>query len=105
MGEGVAHIALNENPEGTKLKYIVDFSLKGKMAQIGSRLVMNVVQKLANEFFTEFSLNFMDEEQKQVASEVANQAAEARAVKRNTRLLAIVLILLAGGSAYWLMFA
>lgn len=58
MGEGIAHVKLLENPQGTELQYIVEFKVKGKLAQIGSRLIMNVIQKMSNAFFSKFAAHF-----------------------------------------------
>lgn len=58
IGEGIAHVKLLENSGGTLLKYTVEFKVKGKLAQIGSRLIMNVIQKMSNEFFSKFAAHF-----------------------------------------------
>ncbi len=58
MGEGIAEVSLIENDDGTQLKYSVDFKVQGKLAQIGSRLINNVIKKLSNEFFDRFAENF-----------------------------------------------
>lgn len=55
LGEGLAHVQLMDSSSGTRLFYAVEFKVKGKLAQIGSRLIMNVVQKLSKQFFDSFS--------------------------------------------------
>ena len=54
IGEAIARVNLIEESTGTKLKYEVEFKVKGKLAQIGSRLIMNVIQKLSRQFFESF---------------------------------------------------
>lgn len=54
MGEGLARVKLSEQENNTKLDYSVEFKVQGKLAQIGSRLLMNVIKKLSNEFFSRF---------------------------------------------------
>jgi carbon monoxide dehydrogenase subunit G len=54
MGEGLARVNLIEQEDNTRLEYSVEFKVQGKLAQIGSRLIMNVIQKLSNEFFSKF---------------------------------------------------
>jgi len=58
MGEGVAQVALLENEAGTQLNYSVELKVRGKLAQIGSRLINNTVKKLSNEFFDKFAAQF-----------------------------------------------
>ena len=54
IGEAIARVKLIDESPGTCLKYEVEFKVKGKLAQIGSRLIMNVIQKLSREFFASF---------------------------------------------------
>ena len=58
MGEGLARVSLTDHEGGTQLNYSVDFKVQGKLAQIGSRLINNVIKKLSNEFFDRFAENF-----------------------------------------------
>ncbi len=55
MASGGAFVKLDEEAEGTRLSYVVDARLGGKIAQIGSRLVKSSASKLAKQFFTRFS--------------------------------------------------
>ena len=52
---GTADVALVEVPEGTRLNYDVEGSIGGKLAQIGSRLVLAAARKTADRFFTKFN--------------------------------------------------
>ena len=58
MGEGLARVELLDQGNSTQLHYSVELKVKGKLAQIGSRLINNTVVKLSNEFFDAFAGRF-----------------------------------------------
>ena len=49
--KGQATIVLEEDGDATNLKYDVDISIGGKLAQLGSRIVEGTAKRLAGEFF------------------------------------------------------
>jgi len=51
FAKGGAKVELEDHPDGTKLKYTVDATVGGKLAQIGSRLIDSTAKKMANDFF------------------------------------------------------
>ena len=51
FGRGSADVSLEENDGGTRLTYTANFSVGGKLAQVGSRLVEGATRKIAEEFF------------------------------------------------------
>jgi len=55
FGRGAAHVTLTENDDGTLLTYSADFKVGGKLAQVGSRLVVGATKKTADDFFGTFS--------------------------------------------------
>ncbi len=55
FGRGSADVTLTENDDGTLLTYIADFKVGGKLAQVGSRLVLGATKKTADDFFGTFS--------------------------------------------------
>ena len=55
FGKGKADVQLVEKGEGTLLRYQAEFSVGGKLAQVGSRLVASTTKKLSNDFFNRFS--------------------------------------------------
>ncbi|MEM1232225.1 MAG: carbon monoxide dehydrogenase subunit G [Pseudomonadota bacterium] len=55
FGKGGADVTLEAEGEGTRLRYVVDASVGGKLAQIGSRLLDGAARKMADEFFATFS--------------------------------------------------
>lgn len=54
FAKGGAKVRLADDPAGTLLSYVVNASVGGKLAQIGSRLIDSTAKKLANDFFTTF---------------------------------------------------
>lgn len=52
---GGANVRLDTVEGGTELSYDVDASVKGKIAQLGARLIDATAAKLANEFFDNFA--------------------------------------------------
>ena len=54
FGKGGAHVTLTRQDDGTLLKYETTAEVGGKIAQIGSRLVMGAAKKTADDFFAKF---------------------------------------------------
>ena len=55
FGSGSAMVNLAEDNGGTLLQYDADFKVGGKLAQVGSRLVLGATKKTADDFFGTFS--------------------------------------------------
>ena len=55
FGRGSADVNLAGNDDGTLLSYTADFKVGGKLAQVGSRLVLGATKKTADDFFGKFS--------------------------------------------------
>ena len=55
FGRGSADVTLSETDGGTRLNYAADFRVGGKLAQVGSRLVLGATKKTADDFFGSFS--------------------------------------------------
>ena len=55
FGSGSAVVRLEDDAGGTLLRYEADFRVGGKLAQVGSRLVLGATKKTADEFFGAFS--------------------------------------------------
>ena len=58
FAKGGANVTLEENDDGTLLKYNVDAKIGGKLAQLGSRFIDSTSKKLAGKFFDNFVKNF-----------------------------------------------
>lgn len=54
MAKGTAEVSLEATEDGTKLSYVADAQIAGKLAQVGARLIDSVAKKLAGAFFDKF---------------------------------------------------
>ncbi len=52
--KGSANVRLEPAPGGTKLTWVADAQVSGKLAQIGSRLIESTVNMMAGQFFDRF---------------------------------------------------
>jgi carbon monoxide dehydrogenase subunit G len=55
FAKGGAKVSLADAPEGTLLRYDVEATVGGKIAQLGSRLVDGVAKNMADKFFANFA--------------------------------------------------
>jgi uncharacterized protein len=55
FGKGAAKVKLIAEDGATRLTYAVDAQVGGKIAQLGARLMQGVAQKLADQFFANFT--------------------------------------------------
>ena len=55
FAKGGATVKLTDDEGGTKLSYVVDANVGGKLAQIGSRLIDATARQMAENFFTKFA--------------------------------------------------
>ena len=53
-GGAMVHLAPADDGNATLMTYTVEASVGGKLAQLGSRLVMGAARKMANDFFVNF---------------------------------------------------
>ena len=55
FAKGGADVTLTEHDDGTMLTYTAKAEIGGKLAQLGSRLIVGTAKKLASKFFVKFS--------------------------------------------------
>ena len=55
FAKGSANVQLEESGTGTRLSYVANASVGGKLGQIGSRLIEGSAKKLSGEFFMAFA--------------------------------------------------
>ena len=55
FAKGGADVTLIEQGDGTLLKYTAKAEIGGKLAQLGSRLIVGTAKKLASKFFVKFA--------------------------------------------------
>lgn len=75
FGRGIADVTLSETDGGTLLSYVADFKVGGKLAQVGSRLVLGATKKTADDFFGSFSKMLDPNAQRMGADEESAGAA------------------------------
>ena len=54
FAKGGAKVTVEALPTGTRLAYVVEANVGGKLAQLGSRIIDGFAKKMADEFFTRF---------------------------------------------------
>lgn len=77
FAKGSAKVGLTPDGDGTLLRYEVNASVGGKLAQIGARLIDATAKKMAEEFFSRFSA--IVSERAGVSAAPAEVAADAPA--------------------------
>ncbi|OYU18410.1 MAG: carbon monoxide dehydrogenase [Rhodobacteraceae bacterium PARR1] len=79
FAKGGADVTLEPTETGTRLSYVVEANVGGKIAQLGSRIIDGFAKKMADDFFTRFqdAVEGPDEEES-----VADEATEADAPKK-----------------------
>lgn len=55
FAKGQATVQLATEAEATRLGYVVNAMIGGKLAQVGARLIDGVAKKIAEQFFSEFN--------------------------------------------------
>jgi len=55
FAKGGASVKLSDDGDGTKLSYVVEANVGGKLAQIGSRLIDATARQMADNFFAKFA--------------------------------------------------
>jgi carbon monoxide dehydrogenase subunit G len=55
FGKGGAQVSLAPDGAGTRLSYLANAQVGGKLAQVGSRLIDGVAKKMADDFFQRFN--------------------------------------------------
>ncbi|MFN7751570.1 MAG: SRPBCC family protein [Pseudomonadota bacterium] len=80
FGKMKATVTLAEEAGGTRLSYVADAQVGGKLAQVGSRLIEGTAAKLAQEFFDAFERNIVPDAGASAGSETAAQPAVAAPV-------------------------
>jgi carbon monoxide dehydrogenase subunit G len=83
FGRGSADVSLEENGNVTVLRYKADFKVGGKLAQVGSRLVLAATRKIADDFFSSFS-TYLDPGAEKVQTE---DEAPVRQTGKGTKTL------------------
>lgn len=62
FGKGTAQVALEDAAEGTRLRYVAQAQVGGRLAQVGARLIDGVTKRMADDFFTRFARELLVQE-------------------------------------------
>lgn len=105
FAKGGADIELTEQPDGTTLlSYDVKANVGGKIAQLGSRLIVSTSRKLAEQFFEKFAAVVESGDAAEAPAEVAQEepaAAEPAAAAGGNQKLLWLAIAAAAIAAIW----
>lgn len=109
FAKGTVKVSLTESGGATVLGYAVDASLRGKIGQMGARVVDNVARSMADKFFGKLSAMVVDEPESgdPDTAAPADTAPEdaAPAARKGLSLVHIILIAAAiglAGAAYYM---
>lgn len=100
FAKGGAEVALAAEGSGTRLTYLANAHVGGKLAQVGSRLVDGVAAKMAGDFFARFRDKLGAEAP---ASAVPAQAAAPSPWTAARIVASIAAIVAIAAAAYWLL--
>lgn len=95
FGRGRADVELLEDGAETRLRYRADFKVGGKLAQVGSRLVVGATRKTADEFFRNLRRELE-------GGDLPSTADSQQAGRRGMRPLLVAAVLLGVFLLLWL---
>ena len=90
FANGEAVVTLEDFEGGTKLSYVVEANIGGKIAQVGSRLIDMTAKKMADIFFGKFSKLISTEEtlsSETLTEEKIEQQNQVEPKKQNQKIL------------------
>ena len=93
FAKGEAKVSLEDHTDGTILKYSVNASVGGKLAQIGQRLIDTAANKLADQFFGKFNDILSQDDSPQLTDVDVNDISKGLSPKVWITSLAILSIL------------
>jgi hypothetical protein len=96
FGQGYADVKLSESGDSTVLSYSSDFQVGGRLAQIGSRLVLVATRKIAADFFSRLAADLDGEAERVVPAQASAESS------RHTRVVIAVVVMLVALLLWWL---
>jgi carbon monoxide dehydrogenase subunit G len=97
FAKGRADVRLETEGENTRLHYSTTFQVGGRLAQVGSRLVMAATRKTTDDFFKAFA-DYLDESSGRTGATVADSAPRK---SRWLMLVVVAAMLAAAGLLVW----
>lgn len=95
FGKGFSDVTLLEDSGGTILRYSAKFQVGGRLAQLGSRLVVGATRKIADDFFDRLARDI-----DQTAERIAPESPES--MKKSAWLWVATALVAAIAVAMWL---
>jgi carbon monoxide dehydrogenase subunit G len=96
FGQGYADVKLSESGDSTVLSYSSDFQVGGRLAQIGSRLVLVATRKIAADFFSRLAADLDGEAERVVPAQASAESS------RHTQVVIAVVVMLVALLLWWL---
>lgn len=93
FGRGAADVTLREEGGETILSYSADFQVGGRLAQIGSRLVVGATRKIADQFFGRLTA---------VIDEHAERVEPSRSAVRKELVWVAATVVIVAALVWWL---
>lgn len=100
FARGSTRVRLVEEGETTRLSYVADVEVGGKLAQLGSRLVQGAARQTAQQFFSNFAARL---ETRPAAADARTAAFATAPVWRRAWPLLLAVALCAVLLAFWLL--
>ena len=88
FGQGYADVKLSESGDSTVLSYSSDFQVGGRLAQLGSRLVLAATRKIADDFFSRLAADLDGK-----AERIVPARTSAESNRRSWVVIAVVVTL------------
>jgi len=101
FANGTAQVTLAPVEAGTRIDYVVNARVGGKLAQIGSRLIDGAAAKLADDFFARFAERTGASAGPTTEATVAPPTEIAAAVRTMRIRLILAALIVAGIAIYW----
>ena len=101
FANGMARVALAPAEGGTRIDYVVNAQVGGKLAQIGSRLIDGAAAKVADDFFSRFVERAGGSARPMTGAAEAPPAELAAALKTMRIRLLLAAVIVAGVAIYW----
>lgn len=83
FGKGSASVTLADEGSDTRLSYVLNAQVGGKLAQVGARVIDSVAKKLAEEFFARLDQHVSQAETSEASAEQTAAASTASGASSN----------------------
>ena len=95
FASGEALVKLEDSNEGTKLTYVVEVNVGGKIAQVGSRLIDMTAKKMADIFFKKFSELISNKPDIEKTEKVLDDKIQQKKILNKIFIFSLVIIIVA----------